>query len=184
MTKKTITQDDKDLFRQSVGDVKTIKTDITHLDSPKTPAPEPESRPIDYDEHLDRSNDSTKENLGLGDSMAFIAPGLQKNVLKKMRKGHYGIDAELDLHGLNRTEAEQQLLKFLYACSQNGYRCVHIIHGKGYRSPDNQPILKNSMNQWLRQHRDVLAFCSANPKDGGTGAVYVLLRVADKYRKQ
>ena len=87
-------------------------------------------------------------------------------------------------HGLSRAQAQQQLLKFLHLSSQNGWRCVRIIHGKGYRSPDNQPILKNSVNQWLRQHRDVLAFCSAKPADGGTGAVYVLLKLSNKYDDQ
>ena len=111
------------------------------------------------------------EKVGLEDSLSFIAVGLQKNVLKKLRKGYFGLDAEIDLHGLTSDEAKRQLLNFLHRCVEEGYRCVHIVHGKGNRSPDNHPILKNNLNLWLRQHKDVQAFCSAPVKHGGTGAV-------------
>ncbi|MGZ8222390.1 MAG: Smr/MutS family protein, partial [Methylobacter sp.] len=120
------------------------------------------------------------EKVGLEDSLSYTAPGLQHNVLKKLRKGQFGLDAEIDLHGLNSNEAKRQLLHFLHDCVKNGYRCIHIVHGKGYRSADNHPVLKNSLNLWLRQHQDVQAFCSAPPKDGGTGAVFVLLRLSEK----
>jgi DNA-nicking Smr family endonuclease len=106
---------------------------------------------------------------------------LQNNVLKKLRRGYFGVDAEIDLHGLTGYDAKRQLLHFLHNSVQDGCRCVHIVHGKGYRSQDNLPVIKNELNQWLRQHKDVQAFCSASPKDGGTGAVFVLLRLSDKY---
>jgi DNA-nicking Smr family endonuclease len=64
---------------------------------------------------------------------------------------------------------------------EDGCRCVQIVHGKGYNSPGNQPVLKNDINLWLRQHQDVLAFCSTPPKAGGTGALYVLLKLSDKF---
>ena len=76
---------------------------------------------------------------------------------------------------------KNNLLHFLHDCAETGCRCVHIVHGKGYRSADNHPVLKNNLNLWLRQHKDVQAFCSAPPKDGGTGAVFVLLQLAEKY---
>lgn len=184
MTDKKTKKQDTDLFRQSIGDVVTIKSDKPHLSPNKKPSATPRSQPVDFQEHLDPSLDHDSETLGLGDSLAFAAPGIQNNVLKKMRKGFFGIDAEIDLHGLSRAAAQQQLLKFLHLSSQNGWRCVRVIHGKGYRSPDQQPVLKNSLNQWLRQHQQVLAFCSAKPADGGTGAAYVLLKLSDKYHDQ
>ena len=92
--------------------------------------------------------------------VAYIGPGLQKKVLRKLRHGFFDIDAELDLHGLNAHEARHRLSEFLTRCVRAEMRCVHIIHGKGYRSPDNRPVLKNKLNLWLRQHDDVLAFCS------------------------
>jgi DNA-nicking Smr family endonuclease len=98
-------------------------------------------------------------------------------VLKKLRKDKYGLDAEIDLHGLNSNEAKRLLIQFLHDCVTDGCRCVHIVHGKGYRSADNHPVLKNELNIWLRQHNVVQAFCSAPPKDGGAGAVYVLLQL-------
>ena len=93
-----------------------------------------------------------------------------------MRKGQYAIRSELDLHGLTTTQAKRDLVIFLHQCRLRGERCVRIIHGKGYNSPNRRAILKSRLNVWLRQCEDVMAFCSAPVKDGGTGAVYVLLR--------
>ena len=90
----------------------------------------------------------------------------------------------MDLHGLTSQQAKQQLVRFLHDCVQDGCRCVHIVHGKGYRSENSHPVLKNSLNQWLRQYPDVQAFCSASQREGGTGAVLVLLRLSEKYRQQ
>lgn len=182
MTDKTTKTQDQDLFRQSIGDVVTVKSDKLYLTPNKKPSAEP--REQDYQQLLDPLLGQNYEQLSLGDSLAFIAPGQKKNILKKMHKGHFGIAAEIDLHGLSHKYAQHQLLRFLYLSSQNGWRCVRIIHGKGHRSADQHPVLKNSLNQWLRQHCNVLAFCSAKAADGGTGAAYVLLKLSEKYRNQ
>jgi DNA-nicking Smr family endonuclease len=184
MSKKSINPDDVELFRQAIGKVQPLRTDQFLLKPASKPKPYPKNPTVDLTTSFARTIDFEIENLSHEDLLSFTAPGLQKNVLKKMRRGVYGLDAELDLHGLNSREAKQQLVKFLHHCVEDGCRCVHIIHGKGYRSPDQQPILKNKMNLWLRQHQDVQAFCSAARKDGGTGAVYVLLRLSKKYREQ
>ncbi len=94
------------------------------------------------------------------------------------------MQGEIDLHGLNGAAAKQQLVNFLQASISAGHRCVHIIHGKGYRSQDDHPILKNNINRWLRQHKDVQAFCSAAPRHGGAGAVYVLLKKVGEYAEK
>lgn len=181
MPKKIISPADSDLFRQSVGKVQVVKSDSLLLRADKKPKPIPKSQQEQTAEKQQEHRDIVSEKLTAEDTLSFIAPGLQKNVLKKLAQGYFAADAQLDLHGLTRSEAKQQLLRFLYLCVKDGCRCVHIIHGKGYRSENNYPILKNHLNVWLRQHNDVQAFCSAHPKDGGAGAVLVLLHLADKY---
>jgi DNA-nicking Smr family endonuclease len=93
-----------------------------------------------------------------------------------MRQGKIHIGAALDLHGMTVEKAEPELIDFLIACQQQQIRFARIIHGKGWGSQDNKPVLKGKVNHWLRQSGLVLAFCSAIIKDGGTGAVYVLIR--------
>lgn len=83
---------------------------------------------------------------------------------------------EIDLHGLNSREATEALDEFLVEAVAHRVRCFHLIHGKGRRSADQLPVLKSLVNRWLRQRREVLAFCSARQRDGGTGALYVLLK--------
>jgi DNA-nicking Smr family endonuclease len=111
-----------------------------------------------------------------GEELLFARPGLQHGVLRKLRRGQYSHGAELDLHGMTVVIARQALALFLSECQHDGIRNVRIIHGKGNGSLRQQPILKSKVNHWLRQRNEVLAFCSARPIDGGTGALYVLLR--------
>ncbi len=109
------------------------------------------------------------------DTLSFSRSGLQHNVLKKLRQGKQPIEHDLDLHGLTVIEARKALVEFLEECETAGIRYAIIVHGKGYRSKD-KPIIKPMVNRWLRATDRVLAFHSAQPKDGGTGAVYVLLK--------
>lgn len=111
----------------------------------------------------------------LGEGLYYAKPGVQHAVLRKLRRGHFSVGAELDLHGLRSEDARQALAEFLQEVRGKRMRCVRIIHGKGYRSGPRGPILKQRLNGWLRQRDEVIAFCSARPVDGGTGAVYVLL---------
>ncbi len=175
---------DCDLFRQSIGNVRAVKNDKIVLEKEQKPKPFPKTQAVNTDDHLIDFAETEVEKLGIEDSLSYSAPGLQKNVLKKLRKGYFGLDAEIDLHGLTSQEAKRQLLSFLHLCVEDGCRCVHIVHGKGFRSPDNLPVLKNNLNSWLRQHKDVQAFCSTPPKDGGTGAIFVLLQLSEKYRQE
>jgi DNA-nicking Smr family endonuclease len=177
-------QDETDLFRQSIGKVTPVKSDNIVLSTAKKPKPYPKAQNIDIEANFKADATHEIEALQQEDIIRFSIPGVQKNTLKKLRKGQFGIDAEIDLHGLNSREAKQQLLRFLYSCVEEGVRCAHIIHGKGYGSTDKMPILKNNLNLWLRQHQEVLAFCSSPPKHGGAGALHVLLRLAEKYREQ
>ena len=117
------------------------------------------------------------EDLQPGDYLSFCRSGIQKSVFKKLKKGHYSIGAELDLHGHTQPEAQVALAKFIKFSREDNIRCVRIIHGKGYGSNNQGPKLKPMVNKWLQQRNEILAFCSARPNDGGTGAIYVLLKL-------
>jgi DNA-nicking Smr family endonuclease len=122
------------------------------------------------------SDEYILEEMQPGDELLFCEPGLQPAQFRKLRRGEFRREAELDLHGMNAENARKALGLLLHEAAEEGWRCLRIIHGKGLRSSNDGPILKTRLNTWLRQRSDVLAFCSAPPRDGGTGAVYVLLR--------
>lgn len=107
---------------------------------------------------------------------SYVRPGLSRQTLRRLRGGDWHIQAELDLHGLTKVEAKHELAEFLHECKRRGGRCVRIIHGKGLRSPNKEPVLKHHVRHWLTQRDEVLAFVSARPADGGSGAVVVLLK--------
>lgn len=116
------------------------------------------------------------EHFESGDTLSYTAAGVQNRVLRQLRRGAIRIEAELDLHGLNRDKARVAVAGFLADSRERDRRCVKIIHGKGHGSPNSGPVLKRELDGWLRKLREVLAFCSARPEDGGSGAIYVLLR--------
>ena len=105
----------------------------------------------------------------------FVRDGLGREVLRKLRRGHWIVQDCVDLHGLNREEARPRLAEFLGACVKRGLRCVRVIHGKGLRSPRGEPVLKGKVQRWLAQRDEVLAYCQAPANEGGSGALLVLL---------
>ncbi|MGB6355269.1 MAG: Smr/MutS family protein [Steroidobacteraceae bacterium] len=109
-------------------------------------------------------------------ALSFQRAGVRTQVMRRLRRGLYPIDDELDLHGLTQSAARNHLADFIARSRDSGLRCIRIIHGKGYRSGAGGPVLKTAVNLWLRRHSDVMAFVSARAIDGGAGAVYVLLR--------
>jgi len=109
-------------------------------------------------------------------ALSFHRAGVRIQVMRRLRRGLYPIEDELDLHGSNQSVARDRLADFIARSRDSGRRCVRIIHGKGARSGARGPVLKTAVNLWLRRHMDVMAFISARAIDGGTGAVYVLLR--------
>jgi DNA-nicking Smr family endonuclease len=120
--------------------------------------------------------DYDASDLETGEELLYRQPGLPPSVLRKLRRGQWSVQASLDLHGMTVPVAKDALSNFLRASRLTGRRCVLIIHGKGNGSHQRQPVLKGKVNLWLQQWNNVLAFCSARAVDGGTGAVYVLLR--------
>jgi DNA-nicking Smr family endonuclease len=111
--------------------------------------------------------------------LEFLAPGIDRRLLRKLRRGEYALQGHVDLHGQNRAEARQTVEGFIGHSRRAGHRCVLIIHGRGLNSKDQIPVLKERVKGWLergRLGREVLAFVTARPCDGGAGALYVLLR--------
>ena len=115
-------------------------------------------------------------DVDTGDNITFLRNGLGREVLKKLKRGYWAIQSELDLHGHTTTMAREELAKFLAHARHNGLRCVRIIHGRGTRSPGGVPLIRNKVRLSLSQRDEVLAFCDAGPGDGGAGAVLVLLK--------
>jgi DNA-nicking Smr family endonuclease len=111
-------------------------------------------------------------------SLSWSAPGVGPDVVKKLRKRHWPVEDELDLHGLTRDEARRHVDAYLRKSAKRGIRCVRIIHGVGYGSAGGEPVLRGMVHSWLVQTGDVVAFCVANRTDGGNGALIVLLRPA------
>jgi len=110
------------------------------------------------------------------DELAFLREGLSRQVLRKLRRGHWVVQDELDLHGMNRVQAAHAVAEFLRNCLARHSRCVRIVHGKGLRSRNREPVLKGKLRKWLAVRDEVLAFCQAPATDGGAGAVLVLLK--------
>ena len=111
-------------------------------------------------------------------SLSYAQPGVGPDVVRKMRKRHWPVQDELDLHGMNRDAARNAVTDFLARATRRGVRCVRIVHGIGYGSPNGQPVLRGVVHSWLVQMGEVVAFCVAGKKDGGHGALVVLLRPA------
>jgi DNA-nicking Smr family endonuclease len=120
------------------------------------------------------------DELVQGEQLLFSKPGLRLDALKKLKRGDWPIDAELDLHGETIDSARQKVAHFLALCIARQLRCVRVIHGKGLSSKEGQPVLKLKLKNWLAQRDEVLAFAQANPFQGCAGAVLVLLKSGKK----
>jgi DNA-nicking Smr family endonuclease len=170
------TDHDKRLFREAVRDVKRLRTDKQRLHPPK---PRPRARFARLDD-LEVLRESME--LGPGDllvetaeELRFKRAGVSDNLLRKLRQGQFRVEAELDLHGMTVAQAKLALREFMEAMLREHTRCVRIVHGKGRGSGHRGPVLKHAVNALLQRMNAVVAFTSARPMDGGTGALYVLL---------
>jgi DNA-nicking Smr family endonuclease len=124
----------------------------------------------------DTLSDHISVEIEAGDAWSYVRPGMSYQTLRRLRRGHWGIQGTLDLHGFTRDEARQELSAFLDACMQKKFRCIRVIHGKGLGSKNREPVLKTRIGNWLMQRADVLAFCQAKSEDGGGGAILILLK--------
>ncbi len=169
--------DDLAVFLAAMAEVRPLRYDkVEPARRPPPPRARQQEREHEEVMGLLLSDPPPGADVETGEELWFTRPGLQQALLRKLRRGQLSIGAELDLHGLTVAEARAAVSDFLRDSLARGVRCVRIIHGKGHGSPNRQPVLKTHLNYWLPQREEILAFCSARPVDGGTGAVYVLLR--------
>jgi DNA-nicking Smr family endonuclease len=171
------------LFRDHIGEVRKLSHDKAQHPR-KAPPPRPRR---DVQQAHRPAGDNFSDGYDAGtvspdDTLFFARPGVQQRQLQRLRRGHLAAGAELDMHGMTAAAARQAIVDFISLCTARQIRCARIIHGKGTGSSGAAPVLKNRLNNWLRQHHDVLAFSSARQHHGGTGAVYVLLRSAPRDR--
>ena len=164
--------DDFDLFKQAMAGVIPIEHDKTPDHKKPRPILRRTAKQVDNIEDT-LSDDFVPE---CGDYLEFVRPGVQKALLKQIRNGKLPVEHRIDLHGKTREQARKNLLSFIKSTQQNHYKLVCVVHGKGYHSEDGRPVLKALVNKWLQNIEDVLAFTTAQAKDGGTGAVYVLMK--------
>ncbi len=174
--KRPVSEEDAALFRNAAGEVRVIEDDHVpaHRRRPK-PRPKSAARISTPDASGEKPANSIRAPERDGEQL-FVRPGLQQKQVKRLRRGQIPIAAEADLHGTRIHEARELLEEFLRDCRAEGLRCVRVIHGKGLGSRDGHAVLKWEVDSWLRHHDGVMAFCTAQPRDGGTGAVYVLLK--------
>lgn len=176
--------EDARLFLESVGAVAPVKVSPTRVGPPPPRTASDVRIPTEEAESLAALADlvSSTGEFDLADSTEFIegaVQGFDERVMRKLRAGDFSTQARVDLHGLTRDDAKLELERFITASRTAGHRCVLVVTGRGLHSEDQVPVIKQGAQQWLTRGRlakAVLAFCSARPKDGGTGAIYVLLR--------
>jgi len=178
--RERVPAEDLALFQDAVRGARPIKR-------PSRTAPEDRTAPpaVPVQSLLD-AHDTLKESLSgnidweqmmeTGEELVFLRPGLSREILRRLRRGHWVVQDHFDLHGMNSEQARDLLAQFIAACSRRNLRCIRIVHGKGLRSPNREPVLKNKVQVWLARRNDVLAFCQAPANQGGSGALLVLLR--------
>lgn len=171
--KDPISPEERDQFRNAVGDVTPLVHDrVVHPPVRKRAKPRIPEEP----DHAGVATHTTAEQVGTEETLYYLRDSLPHRLIRQMKRGQLAIDARIDLHGMTWAEAGKYLRNCLDHARQGGQRCLLIIHGKGYGSESGPPVLKNMLNQWLRHQPGVLMFCSAQARDGGNGALYLLLQ--------
>lgn len=166
------------LFELTVGPVVAMRT-VTAAPA-RPPRPPAAARQRERDEAavmLEAISDEfdVESLLDTDDALSYRRAGIGPEVVRKLRRGVWAVQAQLDLHGLRREQAREQLNRFVHDAKRAGMRCVRIVHGKGNGSPGREPVLKRKVQAWLVQKKEVIAFTQARASDGGTGALMVLL---------
>jgi DNA-nicking Smr family endonuclease len=171
----TQSDDESDVFRDAIRGVAPLKRDDRLPPRRKRPHARARQRRAADALALDESRGGRFEEYAAGE-IAFRRSSIPARSLHRLRSGRYSIEAEIDLHGMTRADAESALKAFLLESIGDGLRCVRVVHGKGARSGPAGPVLKESVHRWLTMWDEVLAVASAQPRHGGNGAVYVLLK--------
>ena len=169
-----ISKDDRQAFKEATQDVKRLK----RPDRVAVPAPRP--KPIARQSKAAHQEMLAESLAATGghqvDEIGYRRGMVSERTFRRLRRGHFSIEDEIDLHGLRRDEAKTELQRFFTDCRTRRVGCVRVVHGKGNRSGPDGPVLKESVQSWLARWDDVLAFASATTRHGGSGAVYVLLQ--------
>lgn len=171
-------EEDSNLFREAVKDARPLTAPPVHIYQPK-PKPIPKQFIRDEQQALaDSLSDHfiPAHELETGEEMLYLRDGHSPDILSKLRRGHWVVQAAIDLHGLISDEARAYVSTFISDCKKRGIRCVRIVHGKGLGSRNREPVLKNKLRGWLMQKDEVIAYAEARKQDGGSGAVVVLLK--------
>ena len=170
--------DDATLFRRLMGDAKPLRQPPKVPEQRAKVSARARLKRRDEREALQQSLevDIEESEHGAGEALRFHRPSVGRQTMRKLSRGNFSIQDEIDLHGMTVAQARQALDEFLGDSARRGHTCVRVVHGKGLGSGNRGPVLKGKVNKWLRQRDMVLAFVSARQVDGGTGAVYALLR--------
>jgi DNA-nicking Smr family endonuclease len=166
-------------FRAAVADVEPLAEPRRRTAPRRPPAPLPRQTRRDEEAALAESLAgpvSIDDALDTGEEISFVREGCPRSTLRRLRRGHWTVEASLDLHGMNRLQAQAAVGEFLRRCLARGYGCVRIVHGRGLGSPNREPVLKSKLRKWLPLREEVLAFSQAPRPHGGAGAALVLLR--------
>jgi DNA-nicking Smr family endonuclease len=172
-----VSDDDAALFREAVGDAIPLRAPKRHAAAAPAAPPIPVQSLLDEHAALAASR-SGRRNPDIEDEASFVQAGVSPQVLRRLRRGDWVVQDDLDLHGLARAAARTAVADFLRESLRHGRRCVRIVHGKGLGSKNREPVLRGKVRAWLAQRAEVLAFCQAPPTQGGSGAVLVLLGAA------
>ena len=169
---------DTALFKEAVKGARPIVVEPLHIYNPK-PKPIPKQFLRDEQQALaDSLSDHyiPAHELETGEELLYLRDGHSPDILSKLRRGHWVVQAHIDLHGLISDEARLYVSSFISDCKKRGIRCVRIVHGKGLGSRNREPVLKHKLRGWLMQKDEVIAYAEARKQDGGSGAVIVLLK--------
>ena len=170
---------EKNLFVRAVGAVTTLDH-APRVDLSPMPAPPLAQQQIRDDINVLRESLSDDFDvstlLDTDDELSYRSQGIGTDVTQKLRKGHWSLQGQIDLHGLRSDEAREALGQVIRDASKRGWRCVRVVHGKGLGSPGKTPVLKSKVQRWLVQKTEVLAFVQAKGSEGGAGALVVLLK--------
>jgi len=173
---------EKELFSRAIGPVKALPA--KHLPGQRAKIPLVQVAPIPVQQQLDElavmreaisDGFDVESLLDTDEALSFRRPGMGPDVVRKLRRGGWSIQRQLDLHGLRREDARDALSAFIREAHKAGMRCVRVVHGKGLGSPGKTPVLKGRVQSWLVQKAEVIAFVQARPAEGGAGALVVLL---------
>ncbi|MBB3194302.1 Smr/MutS family protein [Roseateles terrae] len=166
------------IFELTVGTVVKMPEANRVLLQPGRPSPEPLQRMLDEQAAWKQalSDDFDVDSLlETDETLSFRRPEITQESVRKLRRGHWALQGQIDLHGLRRDQAREALGQFIHDSARRGLRCVRVVHGKGNGSPGREPVLKARVRRWLVQKQEVLAFVQARASDGGSGALMVLL---------